>query len=77
VELHLHSSNTPSWRGARLKHRYNFTFVFNGKSEATEMRFPVSVAAYTLIYQNVNEAIIMGLQINNIRERISNCRDKW
>jgi hypothetical protein len=24
VELHLHSPNTPSWRGAQLKHRDNF-----------------------------------------------------
>jgi hypothetical protein len=28
VELYLHSSNTPSWRGAQLKHRDNFTFTF-------------------------------------------------
>jgi hypothetical protein len=26
VELYFHSSNTPSWRGAQLKHRDNFTF---------------------------------------------------
>jgi hypothetical protein len=26
VELYLHSPNTPSWRGAQLKHRNNFTF---------------------------------------------------
>jgi hypothetical protein len=26
MELYLHSSNTPSWRGAQLKHRDNFTF---------------------------------------------------
>jgi hypothetical protein len=26
VELYLSSSNTPSWRGAQLKHRDNFTF---------------------------------------------------
>jgi hypothetical protein len=26
VELYLHSSNTPPWRGAQLKHRDNFTF---------------------------------------------------
>jgi hypothetical protein len=26
VELYLHSPNTPSWRGAQLKHRDNFTF---------------------------------------------------
>jgi hypothetical protein len=28
VELYLHSPNMPSWRGARLKHRDNFTFTF-------------------------------------------------
>jgi hypothetical protein len=27
VELCLHSPNTPSWRGAQLKHRDNFTFT--------------------------------------------------
>jgi hypothetical protein len=28
VELYLHSSKTPSWRGAQLKHRDHFTFTF-------------------------------------------------
>jgi hypothetical protein len=28
VELQLHSPNTPSWRGAQLKHRDTFTFTF-------------------------------------------------
>jgi hypothetical protein len=28
VGLYLHSPNTPSWRGAQLKHRDNFTFTF-------------------------------------------------
>jgi hypothetical protein len=30
VELYVHASNTPSWRGAQLKHRddCNFTFMF-------------------------------------------------
>jgi hypothetical protein len=26
MELYLHSPNSPSWRGAQLKHRDNFTF---------------------------------------------------
>jgi hypothetical protein len=30
VELYYHSPNTPSWRGAELKHRDNFTFTFPG-----------------------------------------------
>jgi hypothetical protein len=28
VELYLHSTNTPSWRGALLKHRDNFTLPY-------------------------------------------------
>jgi hypothetical protein len=28
VEPYLHSPNSPSWRGAQLKHRDNFTFTF-------------------------------------------------
>jgi len=28
VKQYLHSPNTPSWRGAHLKHRDNFTFTF-------------------------------------------------
>jgi hypothetical protein len=27
MELYLHSPDTPSWRGAQLKHRDNFTFL--------------------------------------------------
>jgi hypothetical protein len=26
MKIYLHSYNTPSWRGAQLKHRDNFTF---------------------------------------------------
>jgi hypothetical protein len=37
VELYLHSPNTPSWRGAQLKHRDNFTFTFT-----TDMFIPLS-----------------------------------
>jgi len=38
--IYLHSPNTPSWRGAQLKHKDNFTFtqhdmpvVFHGRIE--------------------------------------------
>jgi len=27
MEIYLHSPNTPSWRGAQLKHRGNFTLT--------------------------------------------------
>jgi hypothetical protein len=32
VELYLHYLNTPSWRGAQLKHRDNFTFTFTDRA---------------------------------------------
>jgi hypothetical protein len=31
MEIYIHSLNTPSWRGAQLKHRDNFTFAFYEK----------------------------------------------
>jgi hypothetical protein len=34
VELYLHSSNTPSWCGAKLNHKDNFTFTFTLKKKA-------------------------------------------
>jgi len=27
IDLYLHSTGTPSWRGAQLKHRDNFGFT--------------------------------------------------
>jgi hypothetical protein len=36
VELYLHSSNTPLWRGAQLKDRDNFIFTFNIKMDLRE-----------------------------------------
>jgi len=38
VELYLHSPNTPSRRGAQLKHRDNFTFTFNQTLNFIEIR---------------------------------------
>jgi hypothetical protein len=32
MELYLYSPNTPSWRGAQLKHRVNFTLLFNSRT---------------------------------------------
>jgi hypothetical protein len=41
VELYVHSPYTPSWRGAQLKHRDNFTFVFFKKA-LTVLRGPLA-----------------------------------
>jgi hypothetical protein len=36
VELYLHCPKTPSWRGAQLKHRDNFTFhLYYRRGEAS------------------------------------------
>jgi hypothetical protein len=32
MELYRHFTNTPSWRGAELKHRDNFTFTLPFKN---------------------------------------------
>jgi hypothetical protein len=40
VELYLHSPNTPSWRGAHLKHRDNFTFYIDSASYNAIARKP-------------------------------------
>jgi hypothetical protein len=32
VDLYLHSANTPSWRGAQLKHRDNFTLHYRNSA---------------------------------------------
>jgi hypothetical protein len=34
VKLYIHSPNTPSWRGAQLKHRDNFTFYTWNRGQA-------------------------------------------
>jgi len=36
VELYLHSADMPSWRGAQLKHRDNFTFTFSITLQKTQ-----------------------------------------
>jgi hypothetical protein len=38
VELYLHSSNTPSWRGAQIRYRDNFYLFYNLKPNTTPWR---------------------------------------
>jgi hypothetical protein len=42
VELYLHSPNTPSWRGAQLKYRDNFTFIEVNIKKISEQVFNIS-----------------------------------
>jgi hypothetical protein len=40
MQLYLHSPNMPSWRGALLKHRGNFTFfIYTRKSQKVTLIF--------------------------------------
>jgi len=39
VEQYVHSPNTPTWRGAQLKHRDNFTFLLKYVTEFTSLMF--------------------------------------
>jgi hypothetical protein len=41
MELYLHSPNTPSWRGAQLQHRDNFTFNFISETEDSRQRLGI------------------------------------
>jgi hypothetical protein len=41
VELYLHSPNTPSWRGAHLQHRDNFTF-YSGRGVQLTTHFHIA-----------------------------------
>jgi hypothetical protein len=61
VELYLHFPNTPSWRGAQLKHRDNFTF-------ATQLKLFIKVCSF----QDVGKAVSLtgtfqGLLLNKAR----------
>jgi hypothetical protein len=47
VELYLHSPNTPSWRGAQLKHKDNFTlyiYIYFGFTSRSEFTWRVAIA---------------------------------
>jgi hypothetical protein len=54
VELYLHSPNTPSWRGAQLKHRDNFTFV-----ATTNARDNILVSYGEIIFLKMTLKIIL------------------
>jgi hypothetical protein len=41
LTTHLHSSNTPTWRGAQLKHRDDFTFTFACHKVSVSVRVSV------------------------------------
>jgi hypothetical protein len=41
VELYLHTSNTPSWRGAHLRQRDSLTFHIYVKLKAITSTFPI------------------------------------
>jgi hypothetical protein len=54
VKLYLNSPNTPSWRGAQLKHRNNFTFTLdNDQLTRVSLRVSETLQWTWLIVRNV------------------------
>jgi uncharacterized membrane protein YqjE len=49
VELYLHSPNTPSWHGAQLKHRDNFTFYLV-QADIHKVYFNINMKKSNLIF---------------------------
>jgi hypothetical protein len=74
VELYLHSPNTPSWRGARLKnHRDNFTFTFIGtyKMIATSMLIQDLMRKRILTTMSVREGTVNSVTNSCFNFKIS------
>jgi hypothetical protein len=65
VELHLHSLNTPSWRGVQLKHRDDFTFIFYIPAALSlgvgPVRYATSHITNTFVTLNCNEYSLQTL----------------
>jgi hypothetical protein len=61
VELYLHSTNKPSWRGAQLKHRDKFTFYGQilGLYVQTVLS-EVSVYRFDSIQQSFQQVMLMN-----------------
>jgi hypothetical protein len=51
VELYLHTPNTPSWRGAQLKHKDNFTLPLKIKiQDAAEKRATIKTTIIEILF---------------------------
>jgi hypothetical protein len=78
MELYLHFPNTPSWRGAQLKHRDNFTFFIvkttasilttalkspsNTDMKVTIMETSINDVLYSRLF---NDAVSIAQQTSN------------
>jgi hypothetical protein len=49
VELYVQSPSTPSWRGAQLKHRENFTFTFYLKKNSVAVNEDKITLSYSMM----------------------------
>jgi hypothetical protein len=47
--VYLHSPYTPSWHGAHLKHRDNFTFIFYELENARENTERIIIREFMLV----------------------------
>jgi hypothetical protein len=55
VALYLHSPNTPSWHGAQLKHRDNFTFTYS--SYVDDCGVNNTIYVYEGIWEMINRTL--------------------
>jgi hypothetical protein len=63
MELYLHSTNTPSWHDAELKHRDNFTVTLPFYMEhLTKYNDKLYIYIYIYIYIQCNIRSVFGLQ---------------
>jgi hypothetical protein len=72
VELYLHSPNKPSWRGAQLKYRDNFTFTFTLPQAVGEgcMIWACSKVCLFLCVDYCKELLSTAISTKYYRQRI-------
>jgi len=78
VELYIHSPNTPSCRGAQLKHRDNFTFTFiclvfiklitTQRHCSTEPQLNIKLKQFSVSF-----ALHFQVSVKNMKCRVETC----
>jgi hypothetical protein len=83
VKLYLYSPNTPSWRGAQLKHRDNFTFTFTaGLNETYSESAKVKMCMMHFLFRIVSKEDVYRHSLssylqNMLSESYNQIRKEW
>jgi hypothetical protein len=56
VEIYLHSPNTPSWRGAQLKHRVEISVPLSNNKDVVEQYLPQAERIREDSLNNINRS---------------------